>query len=259
MVHSKSPPPLPHELCPCYKRMNFSSPAPNPAHSIPPLSHPCFLSLCRYLGDWWNLVSWLNYILFTYNFMQQLVMNPKASQNSSYFKILKFSLNICKFLQGTVEGSQDYHSNVGQVSCVPLAGMRLCCFVDFLTTATTSKTNSMTTAAVSSSAIPLALSTSICFKFSIRFMYSWFKLCSFEIKLALSSLILMLFHFQPSRHIFARRILQIFIIATSGWWFIFIPDCRTWWFMKYKKRIQCRQPSQRNSGLWHLVSIHMVV
>ena len=169
-------------------------------------------------------------------------MNPKASQNSSYFKILKFSLNICKFLQGTVEGSQDYHSNVGQVSCVPLAGMRLCCFVDFLTTATTSKTNSM-----------------ICFNFSIRFMYSWFKLCSFEIKLALSSLILMLFHFQPSRHIFARRILQIFIIATSGWWFIFIPDCRTWWFMKNKKRIQCRQPSQRNSGLWHMVSLHMAV
>ena len=173
--------------------INGLTSVPHPARSIPPLSHPCFLSLCRYLGDWWNLVSWLNYILFAYNFMQQLVMNPKASQNSSYFKILKFSLNICKFLQGTVEGSQDYHSNVGQVSCIPLAGMRLCCFVDFLTTATTSKTNSM-----------------ICFNFSIRFMYSWFKLCSFEIKLALSSLILMLFHFQPSRHILARTILQIF-------------------------------------------------
>ena len=38
---------------------------------------------CRFLADWWNIVSWLNYILFAYNLSQSMSVSSKASEPAS--------------------------------------------------------------------------------------------------------------------------------------------------------------------------------
>ncbi len=51
-----------------------------------------FLPWCRYLADWWNLVSWLNYIFFIYNLMQQLFLSSEARKQM--LLILWFASNL---------------------------------------------------------------------------------------------------------------------------------------------------------------------
>jgi hypothetical protein len=40
----------------------------------------CLLYCDRYFADWWNVVSWLNYILFAFNLSQGMAVSSKVSE-----------------------------------------------------------------------------------------------------------------------------------------------------------------------------------